>query len=324
MKNALLFCMLLVTIMGFSQIPTDNLLVHYKFENSVDDASGNNRHGTIYGNPSYTLGVSGQALDFDGINDYVIIHNSDDLVLENFTISAWVRWDGDPSAEGSWAVISNWYGGASYEHYGLRMGTIQPQIPFNHAVIFYDDGTEWDWVYGYKEEISNVGWHSITGVVEAGVFGKIYLDGYLVGEDYTSIPFQINPTGDLYIARDGYGDGIATYQCERWNGAIDEVRIYNRVLTEGEIIDIFEDTPTAIKKIESQYSDISIFPNPSGGIFTINLNFEPLAVDIYDITGKKVLETTKNVFDLKAETKGIYIVKIKTKNQTYTKRIVLE
>lgn len=321
MKNLFLITVLSIATFGFSQIPTDNLLAYYKFENTVEDASGNNRHGTISGNPTYTLGVDGQALDFDGINDFVQILNSNDLVLEDFTISAWVRWDGDPEAEGSWAIISNWYGGSTYEHYGLRMGTIEPGILFNHAVIFYDDGSAWDWVYGYKEEISNVGWHCITGVVEAGVSGKIYLDGYLVGEDYTSIPTQINPTGDLYIARDGYGDG-STAPVERWNGAIDEIRIYNRVLTEEEIIDIYEDTPTLVKRIDNQDNQISILPNPSNGLFSVKAKGLE-KVEVYNITGKQILSVNSSVLDLTEYPNGIYFVKVYMEGKFQTKRIVL-
>jgi len=327
MKPLLLNLFLItLSIQLFSQIPVDNLEAYYKFENSVEDNSGNNRHGTIFGNPIYVTGIDGLALKFDGINDFVQIINSSDLILQNFTISAWVRWEGDPDADGSWAIISNWYGGSNYQHYGLRMGTIQPDIPFNHAVIFYDDGSEWDWVYGYKEEISNEGWHSVIGVIEAGIIAKIYLDGYLVGEDDTSIPTEINPTGDLFIARDGNGDG-STAPVERWNGSIDEIRIYNRALTETEIIDIYEDTPTSIK-VENNKADFSIFPNPSKGLFKLSAN-NIKKVRVFDITGQEVTNTTtqnpnKQTIDLTNQPKGIYFVNVITQSKIGIIRILLE
>lgn len=315
----------LLSIQLFSQIPTDSLVAYYKFENNVEDNSGNNRHGTIIGNPSYVIGVDGQALDFDGVNDYVQILNSDDLILQSFTISAWVRWEGAPDVEGSWAIISNWYGGGTYQHYGLRMGTIAPGIPFNHAVIFYDDGTAWDWVYGYKEEVSSGGWHSITGVVEAGVYAKIYFDGSLVGEDNTSIPSQINPTGDLYIARDGFGESPAPV--ERWNGSIDEIRIYDRVLTESEIIDIYEDTPTSIKTVKNT-NEFELFPNPTNGLFTIHSN-SMKQIKVFDITGKNVINLitvnpSEQIVDLTNQSKGIYFVNIISKSKNEMIKLIIE
>ena len=257
---------------------------------------------------------------------WVKILNSDDLSLQSFTISAWVRWEGNLNAEGSWAIISNWYGGSYYQHYGLRMGTIQPEIPFNHAVIFYDDGTDWDWVYGYKEDVSNQAWHSITGVVEAGVFAKIYFDGYLVGEDYTSIPSLVNPTGDLFIARDGNGDGILG-PVERWNGSIDEIRIYDRALSEVEVIDIYEDTPVSVKLLKDTNNKI-LFPNPSQGLFTIRGD-NTTNISVLNIAGKKVINISKindneQIIDLTNQAKGIYFISITSKSESNLIKVLIE
>lgn len=315
----------LLSIQLFSQIPMDSLVAYYKFENNVEDNSGNNRHGTIFGNPLYTLGVDGQALSFDGVNDYVQILNSEDLILQSFSISAWVRWEGLPDMEGSWAVISNWYGGGYYQHYGLRMGTIAPGIPYNHAVIFYDDGSAWDWVYGHKGELSDGGWHSIIGVVEAGVYAKIYLDGSLVGEDFTSIPTEINPTGDLFIARDGYGDGV-NGPVERWNGSIDEIRIYNRALKEFEIVEIYGGAPTSIKLVKNT-KEFNIYPNPTSGVFTIS-GENVKTILISDITGKIVLEKAVNTnqidIDLSGYPKAVYLIKVATEEGIGVKKLVLK
>ncbi len=311
-----------------AQIPTEGLVVNYKFENSVADSSGNDRHGTIFGNPTYVDGINGKALRFDGINDYVRIFDSDDIVLQSFTISAWVKWEGELNEQGSWGIFSNWYGGGTYQHYGLRMGTITPGIPFNHAVLFYDDGTAWDWVYGYKEQISDGNWHLITGVLEAGEYAKVYFDQYKVGEDITSIPTEIDPTGDLFIGRDGHGDGIATHPCERWNGLIDEVKIYNRVLTEDEIFDILENTPTptSVESVEN-INETKVFPSKTKGLFTVCSN-NMQQIKVFDITGKNILNLTSHntteQIDLRHRAKGVYFVNIISKTQNEVKKIVIE
>ncbi len=325
MKNLLLGLLLsLLSASLFSQ--TEGLVAYYKFENTVADSSGNNRNGTIFGSPTYVEGIDGKALNFDGENDYVRILNSNNLVLQSFTISAWVKWEGTPNADGSWGIVSNWYGGSDYQHYGLRMGTIAPGIPFNHAAFFYDDGTEWDWVYGYKEELSDGNWHLITGVLESGAYAKVYFDKYLVGEDTTSIPTEINPTGDLFIARDGHGDGLATHPCDRWNGSIDEVKIYNRVLTHDEIIDVYENTPTSANTLEKA-SKCTIYPGKTKGFFRV-YSESMQQIKVFDITGKNVLnikpQNTTEQIDLSHQSKGIYFVNIISKAKHEVKKIVIE
>jgi hypothetical protein len=297
----------------YSQTATNDLLLELKFENNVFDSSSNGRDGTIYGTPNYVPGINGQALSFDGIDDYVRIFNSEDLILESFTLSAWVNWQGDPTAEGSWSILSNWYGGSTYQHYGLRMGTIAPGIPFNHAVIFYDDGSEWDWVYGYKEEISNEGWHHVVGVVEAGQYAEIYLDGYDVGRDETSIPNLINPTGDLCIAKNGLNSSLSVV--ENWNGFIDEVKIYNRALTDTEIEDIFTTMSTIVEK--SNLNQVDIYPNPTDNILHCELSSfksNKTLLKIFDISGSLVLQTelknTYNTIEISKLKSGIYFVEI--------------
>ncbi|MBS3084848.1 hypothetical protein J4411_02950, partial [Candidatus Pacearchaeota archaeon] len=47
---------------------SSGLVIELSFENNVQDSSGNNHHGTLTG-ATYTTGVSGQAISFDGLGD---------------------------------------------------------------------------------------------------------------------------------------------------------------------------------------------------------------------------------------------------------------
>jgi hypothetical protein len=49
------------------------LMAWYPFEGDVNDVSGNGRDGVAYGDPVYAPGRFGQAMSFDGIDDYVEI-----------------------------------------------------------------------------------------------------------------------------------------------------------------------------------------------------------------------------------------------------------
>ena len=90
---------------------TDGLVGYWSFDDSTAaDSSGYANHGTMYGDPNCIAGVKGAAIEFDGINDYIIIPDSDWLDTDSMmTISLWIRPD-SLNSEGS-KFISKWYTG---------------------------------------------------------------------------------------------------------------------------------------------------------------------------------------------------------------------
>lgn len=75
-----------------------------------------------------------------------------------------------------------------------------------------------------------------------------------------------------------------------------------------------------------ELNNIEIYPNPSNGIFTISFGaVEPTSVEVFDITGKKVLYKVGNsssVLDLTSVAQGVYFVKIMADNKQIVKRII--
>ncbi|MBW6483757.1 MAG: T9SS type A sorting domain-containing protein [Vicingaceae bacterium] len=75
-------------------------------------------------------------------------------------------------------------------------------------------------------------------------------------------------------------------------------------------------------------SSISIFPNPTNGIFTISSTEEINEVEMFNALGKAVYSkkvTSKNItINLTPFPKGIYLVQIKTNTNSVTKKIVYE
>lgn len=78
-----------------------------------------------------------------------------------------------------------------------------------------------------------------------------------------------------------------------------------------------------------EMNQIEVYPNPSTGVFNLNLNnIEAKTVEVYDVTGKiiKKIEnksiTQLTQIDLSNASNGIYFVKISTENDTVTKRII--
>ncbi len=88
----------------------------------------------------------------------------------------------------------------------------------------------------------------------------------------------------------------------------------------------FATLETGFEQLNS--NNIDIFPNPSKGVFNINVeNSQELNVTISDVTGKivlqKIINSTDNQINMNNQTKGIYKVQINNGNSIITKKIIL-
>src|SRR5699024_5893021 len=76
-------------------VAPEGLVSHWRFDGNVLDSAGYN-DGTIHGDPQFVQGVSGQALSFDGVDDYVSLGaNSFVTGQQNRTFSAWIKPESD-------------------------------------------------------------------------------------------------------------------------------------------------------------------------------------------------------------------------------------
>ena len=76
-------------------------------------------------------------------------------------------------------------------------------------------------------------------------------------------------------------------------------------------------------------SNVSIYPNPSNGVFVIKLDvLGKYDITIYNVLGQTVLSTFTNSMttsiDLSSFDKGIYTVELKDKNTIYTDKVIVE
>ena len=69
-----------------------SLVAWYRFDGDATDSSGNNLHGTEVGNPTYTAGVFGQAIDLDGDGDYVDCGDPPEFdITDQITFTCWFQ-----------------------------------------------------------------------------------------------------------------------------------------------------------------------------------------------------------------------------------------
>jgi hypothetical protein len=224
----------------FAQVPTAGLVAYYPLNGNATDMSGNGNNGTIL-NATLTsdrFGNPNSAYEFGGFYNQGYIHVPNSTSLQFSTgaaVSAWVRLDSTSgsdinnnySALGAYSVFSkdwDWDGVAG-------------------KIVFWSPPQ----VYIYSDEVTGEPFQPLsayTHVDSAGmlvskwvhiVFNlaldtpRIYIDGErIAGGDTTHYNFASTNQNDLYFGRFSNG----------WyplSGALDDIRIYDRTLSDTEI-----------------------------------------------------------------------------------------
>jgi len=190
-----------------------------------DSAGGHN--GVVHG-ATWTKGRIGGALDFDGPKDYVSVPDSPELnITGDLTIAAWVNFrKGGLDYDGSEkAIVTKCYSnGALNNPFDFRTSiSIEPVL----AMVRADEGSH-ECLYSDKH-ITLHSWHHVAVRVKDGAI-DFYVDGVLMDKSWGAPALKSRPTGnDFPLLIGARSDGLF------FNGLIDDVRIYNRALTAGEI-----------------------------------------------------------------------------------------
>lgn len=166
-------------------------------------------------------GVRTGGLDFDGVDDKVIIPHSDSLNLNTLTVSAWFN----STMEGAWArTLVGKYGDTFISNMWIlgwmEVRTLGFVIRDVNRVLNYTTAPVGAGLDGQ--------WHHAVGVASID-YVQFWLDGVLQG--------QVSRTaGDI---RNDRFVSLAYHANQYVRAAISEVRIYNRPLTGAEIIKLY-------------------------------------------------------------------------------------
>jgi len=201
--------------------------------NIAYDYSGNGNNGILLdvnttnadGNtpPSWVDGKFGKAISFDGTDDYVVIGNSSLFNSQSFTALLWLNYSGDEgnetaiqkgtSADGEWGILK-------------FASTNGNQIL---AYIYNSTNDYFELQSGIVPETNK--WYYVA-LSFNGSEAKLYMDGVLnvpnstgSGRKITIHNLTIGGTSDLV---------------NFWNGTIDEVRIYDKALSDEEILSHYQ------------------------------------------------------------------------------------
>jgi len=202
---------------------SDGLVAYYPLDTDANDASGNGLDGTIMGDPEWIDGIIGGAMEFDGDGDYIDCGNDPNLDITGpISLALWIRPDAeDPEGQATaTAPMAKAMNGMDPPwSWQVRYGWDSPQ-PYM-AFTFNTSPRAWAYV---GQNLEQGEWHHIACSADGET-----LTAYLNGQATESTPMgAITSTSTpLLIGQDGWGDD--------WIGGIDEVRVYNRALSAGEV-----------------------------------------------------------------------------------------
>jgi len=224
---------------------------------TAHDTSGNGNDGTLMGNPQWVTGYIDGALEFNGSSDYVQIPFSESLkVLNqgNFTISAWFMLNEIPGENKE--VLQQ----------GDRNGTGRTWLYVHNSnnIQTYLGGA------GISSGVSIEGgawYHAAVVITEGGASDNIQI---YVNSEPAGAPVQRgieDCEGDFFI---GCHKNLTNF----WDGIIDDVRIYSRVLSETEIRKLvfgpkaYKPIPADGAAVEDTWVNLSWSP----GIYAVSHN----------------------------------------------------
>ena len=193
----------------------------YSFDASsgtvLTEISGNGHHGTLVNSPTWVAGKHGNALSFDGLNDYVTIDDLD--LLGPFTVSMWAQAKNVGGGCHGSAVMKRY-------DYGLEVcnGQMLGQV---------GNGSGSSWAASTSYTIPQAGVWTYYTLTYDGTTARLYVNGTL----------QTSAVGTHVSNNDLLMIGAWTTSSEFFDGLIDDVRIYNRALTPAEIA---QDMTTAV------------------------------------------------------------------------------
>ena len=202
------------------------LVAYYPFNGNANDESGNANHGNVNG-PNLTMdrfGNQNKSYQFNGSGDYIEVPDHATLRPSQITLSAWIK---RGSLTGSILGKTN-FPNASNEQYALHIVSGKPLISIKQNSNC-SPGNGW-YMSNQEESNESNNWQHIAGTFD-GKLLKIYLDGKLKKSVLRPVDKVDSCVGgNLQIGRWWSGDRMY------FSGSIDDIRIYNRALTEEEIL----------------------------------------------------------------------------------------
>ena len=299
---------------------TTGLVAKYSFNtgSAIDEVGNNNgtASGAIltpdrFGNPN-------KAYKFTN-GEYITLPNVPALKSATMTVSLWTKIDGYNAGANPQNYIYTVSNNTVNAYFGTFAMTVSSADGKYFSVAQNNPGQN---IFGSSTASNTSTWqHYVLSMDDDSL--KMYMNGQKQWSYFKG--FTSTFTSDLiYIGISGN-----TNYKGNLKGGVDDIRIYNRVLTSAEVTTLYnEPNPTTVglTNIEFEKNTISIYPNPTTDKIYLNSDLKINTVEVYDVMNKLVVKQTNfNMIDLKQCAAGIYFLKTYAEQGLIiTKKIIKE
>lgn len=304
-------CIISISASTNAQIVQSGLKAHFDFENNVLDISGNNEHlAVVNGTAIYNQRDSNsQALFVDGLSTISSINSFNNSNYTQSAVSIWIK-----TVNVSNSIQTCLQG--AYMGFGAYL-----EASTGKFMGFFDASTSG--AAKSANAINDGSWHHIV-MQNNGTTTSLYVDGILNGSitDYLSVG-NGGFNNRFYIGKTNLSANV-------FKGAIDDLRIYNRTLTQLEIDSLYNKhlVVSTFENSTTKTSKVDIFPNPTSDQITIDFNqaYTTIEVEITDLLGKSIAKKslTNNLMtnmELIGEP-GIYLVRMVLDGKVVTHKVI--
>jgi Concanavalin A-like lectin/glucanases superfamily/Cadherin domain len=242
-------------------MPTAGLLLYMPFDGNVNDLSLYNNNGIDYTSHNYVAGKKSQALDFNGTSDFIRLTYS--INSQNgLSFSFWVYTRGANGSENNGSIISKYSkinNTRCFMVYSFGSGTVRNDNRLSAA--FYSDGSTstyyHDMTKSYLEPaellvypdpalwtitnptrlVSGEWTHCVVNVTPTSI--ETWINGKFCTRKTREYSSYFNSNAEPVLIGNNYdcGDGTNNH----FNGILDELRVYNRGLTNKEITTLYKE-----------------------------------------------------------------------------------
>jgi hypothetical protein len=205
------------------------LIAYYRFDGDVRDSSGNSSHGTVFGRLDYPSGIVGRAAQFGGDSDrdYIMLSRALDMHATDYTVAFWLR----AASTTNGFILWTWASGGAMVNASFYVGVVQD--PW-YALMVAQNADGPNSFIRPLSRFADGHWHhiAITGAYNTRHVDG-YVDGYLVAAGSFGRDIGV-PDGNSKTAI-GVHLGNPLAPSEFFEGSLDELRVYDRILSDGEI-----------------------------------------------------------------------------------------
>jgi len=305
-----IFTILFFFNLGFSFAQTDvGLLAYVSFDDCTADESRGDPSivSVIVGQPTCEIGISGRSLSFNGITDnsFFVGPINGNFDTTDFSIGLYFLPLGDTVTQ---TIIKKSSGDCSNQNYfAIRYKPNPRQLD----VEFVEDANKNASIFNYPLSTDSC-WQHIV-LVREDTTTILYVNGQFAAEASASSRVNIQNTGVLHL-----GETSCSMTDSRFEGRVDELRVYDRALAEDEIEDLYIACNTVSSVDLLQENQASVFPNPTANNFQIYLpTSQAVGIQMINTAGQIVLQQNDIVngdqIDVSFLPKGIYFYQLKDK-----------